>query len=151
MATFDIITAESFAEENLQGEGRKRQRHREAVSCLQCRQKKVKVNECFLSRAHILQSDANRSVIEVFRAISAKFARSGPSAPSPRQSLYNHLKVEHPPATTREDDPLRLGLVPQLHEKIFEKTSTVMKLSCPVSILKVQTISRYRLTGAGRL
>ena len=47
MATFNNITAESFAQENLHGSGRKRQRCREAVSCLRCRQKKVKVYSVF--------------------------------------------------------------------------------------------------------
>ncbi len=151
MATFDIITAESFAEENLQSEGRKRQRYREAVSCLQCRQKKVKVYECILFHARILQSDQHRSVIEVFRAISAKSARSGRSAPLLRQSLHIHLKVKHPPASRKIDDPLRFILMPQNRGKIFKKTSIVMKLSCLVSILSAQTISQHHSTRAGRL
>ncbi len=151
MATFDIITAESFAEENPQGEGRKRQRCREAVSCLQCRQKKVKVYKRFLFHAHILQSDENRSVIAVFHAISAKSARSGPSVPLLRQSLYIHLQVKHPPATMRTDDPLRFSLMPQHHGNISKKTSIVMKLSCSVSVLEAQTISQYHLARIGRL
>ena len=150
MATFDIITAESFAEESLQGESRKRQRYREAVSCSECRQKKIKVYEGLLFHAHILHSDQNRSVIEVFRAISAKAARSGPGVPSPKQHLYVHLKVEHLPATLRNDDRLRFSPVPRPHGMISKKTSVVMRFSCPAPVLEVQSISRYRLTRAGR-
>lgn len=100
--------------------------------------------------AHILHSDQNRSVIEVFRAISAKSARSGPSVPSPRQNLYGHLKVELPPATLRNDNRLRFSPVPRAHRKTSKKASVVMKVSCPASVLGVQTIPRYHPARTGR-
>lgn len=42
MLTFNNITADSFAADTQQGAGRRRPRHREALSCSQCRERKVR-------------------------------------------------------------------------------------------------------------
>jgi hypothetical protein len=95
MATFDNITAESFAKEILGG-GRKRRRCREALSCLQCRQKKIKVIRCFLHLLRIPLSDQNGSVTDIDRAISAKRKRLDPNVPIPKQVLSVHFKARPP-------------------------------------------------------
>lgn len=85
MATFNNITAESFAQEANQEGGRKRQRHREAVSCLQCRQKKVKVGRYPLSSHLHNPSHRIGSAIAISHVISVLLANHVPDVPTPRQ------------------------------------------------------------------
>lgn len=125
MASFNNITAESFAKESLQGEGRKRQRYREALSCLQCREKKVKVTCVPIPPQDVLQPDWTGSVTEIDHAISVNRARRNQNAHILRQDLIVPLKVKFLLEVLKIDNRLPASLALARPWRIFENRSVV--------------------------
>ncbi|ERF69642.1 hypothetical protein EPUS_03634 [Endocarpon pusillum Z07020] len=103
MATFDIITAESFAEESLQGEGRKRQRYREAVSCSECRQKKVKCDRSLPCNQCKIRKVQSKCTFTQTKSLRSPQSRASARNPEKRQSAAFQPHAQNPQKDFQED------------------------------------------------
>ncbi|KAF7511522.1 hypothetical protein GJ744_004110 [Endocarpon pusillum] len=103
MATFDIITAESFAEESLQGEGRKRQRYREAVSCSECRQKKVKCDRNLPCNQCKIRKVQSKCTFTQTKSLRSPQSRASARNPEKRQPAAFQPRAQTPRKDFQED------------------------------------------------